>query len=267
MFFVDEGPIADPGEDCHIKRISTYWTSPTYSPASLASFRSFLAKKGFPNARTARFPVTTIEVKPSEKCNMGLPAIKITQANEDRLTADNNWPTSSLWNYWYEWRTDIYTRWVDAITTAAWEVWGDGKNPKWRGCGFSDPPHWYTRELGLDLEKLAKVKHVDYLICGYYGTLHYQRIKETALRNGKKWGGMIELGYYGKPKGNDPKWIVSGFKQLVNDGASVIYVYPTATFQTNRKNLPESQRTCGLYYMPEQIAAWAECVQWLETRK
>jgi hypothetical protein len=257
--------MADPGDDCHIKTVSTYWTSPTYSPACLASFRSFLAKKGFPNARTAKFPVTTVEVKPSDSCNMGLPAIKITKANQDRLIADNQWPNSPLWKHWYDWRSDLHAHWVDAITTAAWEVWG--KNPKWQGCAFNAPPHWYVPGLGPDLEKLAKLKHLDYIDSGYFGTLHYQQVKAASLRNGKKWGGTVELGYYGRPKGNDPKWIVSGFKQMVNDGASIIFIYPTATFQRDRKNLPESQRTCGLYYMPEQIAAWAECVKWLATRK
>lgn len=267
MFMVDEVIMAEPGDDCHVKTVSTYWSSPTYSPACLASFRNFLAKKGYPDAQTAKFPVTTVEVKPSNSCNMGLPAIKITRANQDRLIADNQWPNSPLWKHWYDWRSELHAKWVDAITTAAWEVWGNGKNPKWQGCAFNAPPHWYVPGLGPDPEKLAKLKHLDYIDSGYFGRLNYGKIKEVALRNGKKWGGTVELAYYGRPQGNPPGDIITRFKQMVNDGASIIFLYPTTAFQTNRDHLPEAQRTNGLYYMPEQIAAWKTCAEWLKTRK
>ena len=263
IFIIDEVAMAAPGDDFWCKPISTYWTSPTYSKAALASFQNFLAGKGFRGAKTAKFPVTTIEIKPGTNCNMGLPAIKIGESNQDRLVADNDWPESPLWKYWYAWRTELYVQWVNGITTVADEVWGN--NPKWQGCVISHPPWWYTKEMGLDLEKLAKVKHLDYLVCGYAGGLNYQKIKAAAKRNGKKWGGMIQLGSYGQPTGQNPDDIIKLFKQLVKDGASIIYVYPTVAFQKNRKNLPAEERKNGLYYMPEQITAWETCVQWLET--
>jgi len=265
IFIIDEVVMAASGEEFWCKPISTYWTSPTYSKASLAAFQKFLAGKGFPGAKTAKFPVTTIEVKPGTNCNMGLPAIKIGESNQDRLVADNKWPKSPLWKYWYEWRTELYVQWIDGITTVAYDVWG--KNPKWQGCVISQPPSWYTKELGIDLEKLAKVKHLDYLVCGYAGGVNYQKIKAAAKRNGKKWGGMIQLGSYGESAGKDPADIINLFKQLVKDGASIIYVYPTVAFQTNRKNLPPEERKNGLYYMPEQVAAWETCVKWLATNK
>ena len=265
IFIIDEVVMATPGDEFWCNSISTYWTSPTYSKASLASFQKFLAGKHFRGAKTARFPVTTITVKPGKNCNMGLPAFKIGESNQDRLVADNDWPQSLLWKYWYEWRTALYVRWIDGITTVACEVWG--KNPKWQGCVFSSPPWWYTKELGLDLEKLAKVPRLDYLVCGYTGGLNYDKIKAVAERNGKKWGGMIELGRYGQPTGQNPNDIISLFKRIVEDGASIIYVYPTVAFQTNRKNLPVEERKNGLYYMPEQVAAWKTCVQWLAQRQ
>ena len=43
------------------------------------------------------------------------------------------------------------------------------------------------------------------------------------------------------------------FKQVVADGASIIYVLPTATFQTNRKKPSAENRKNVLYCMPEQI--------------
>jgi len=95
--------------------------------------------------------------------------------------------------------------------------------------------------------------------------VQYQNIKAAAQRNGKKWGGIIELGRYGQPTGQAPDDIIRIFKQLVKDGASIIYVYPTVAFQTNRKNLSAEERKNGLYYMPEQIAAWETCVKWLES--
>ena len=265
IFIIDEVVMAAPGDEFWCKPISTYWTSPTYSKASLASFQQFLSGKSFPGAETAKFPVTTIEVKPGTNCNMGLPAIMIGESNQDRLVADNDWPKSALWAYWYEWRTELYIRWIDAITTMAYDVWG--KNPKWQGCAFSSPPGWYTKELGLNLDKLAKVPHLDYLVCGYNGGVQYQKIKSAAQKNGKKWGGMLELGRYGQSTGQNPNNIIKLFKQIVNDGASIIYVYPTVAFQTNRKNMPTEERKNGLYYMPEQIAAWETCVKWLERRQ
>lgn len=264
IFIIDEVALAKSGDDFWCKPISTYWTSPTYSKASLTSFQKFLAKKGFMGAMTAKFPVTTIEVKPGTYCNMGLPAIKIGESNKDRLVSDNNWPKSRLWKYWYEWRTELYARWIDGITAVAHEAWG--KNPKWQGCVFSTPPWWYKKEMGLDLEKLANVPHLDYLVCGYTGGLNYQEIRTAAKRNGKKWGGMVELGRYGQATGQNPEDIIKLFKQMVADGASIIYVFPTVAFQTNRKNPSDKDRKNGLYYMPEQIAAWEACMKWLNAR-
>jgi hypothetical protein len=78
---------------------------------------------------------------------------------------------------------------------------------------------------------------------------------------------MVELGRYEQPTGQNPADIIKLFKQIVKDGASIIYVYPTVAFQTNRKNLPAEERKNGLCYMPEQIAAWETCVKWLERRQ
>jgi len=126
MLVTDEQIMASPGGNSpHVNKMSTYWTSPTYSKESLGtiaapgSFRHYLAAAGYPRAATARFPVTTVAVEASPSANMGLPAVPLTADNADRLEADNGWPNSTLWRHWYGWRTEVYAEWVDGVTTAA----------------------------------------------------------------------------------------------------------------------------------------------------
>lgn len=64
MFVCDEQIMASPGGNSpHANRMSTYWTSPTYSRQALGaidapgSFRHYLAEVGYPGASTAKFPV------------------------------------------------------------------------------------------------------------------------------------------------------------------------------------------------------------------
>ncbi|HJN14052.1 MAG TPA: hypothetical protein QGH10_01105, partial [Armatimonadota bacterium] len=202
MLVCDEQVMAAPGGNSpHANRMSTYWTSPTYSKQALGStdapgsFRHYLAAAGYPEAATAKFPVTTEAVEPGPGANMGLPAVPLNADNGDRLQADNEWPDSPLWQHWYAWRADVYAEWIDAVTTAAYGVWGERSD--WQGCAVSAPQYYYDPALGLDVDKIAGVPHVDYVVAGYYSGTQFQAVKTAALRHGKKWGGMVELSHYG----------------------------------------------------------------------
>ncbi len=261
MFCIDEVTIGSTGKSPYPSNISTYWTSPTYSLESLKSFRKYLRKKGYPNADNAKFPVTTESMKADGYRSVGLPAIKIDDSNRDRLQADNNWPNSNLWSYWYDWREDLFTSWVDTITTEAVKIWGN--LPDWQGCAVSYPEHWYTPALGTNLNKLAALPNVDYLVAGYYSGGRYAKVKEAALRHGKKWGGMIEWFHYGNKDGVDPDVILKTFYDQVDAGASFMLLYPGTIF---RKDYPSDGPNAdrGLAYSPTHIEVWRKCVEWLE---
>ena len=51
------------------------------------------------------------------------------------------------------------------------------------------------------------------------------------------------------------------FREAVEAGASVINVYAGNNFRTDRAEPQDN----GLYYMPEQVTAWDECVHELGT--
>ena len=265
MFLSDEQIIASPGSNSpHVNRMSTYWTSPTYSKAALGSvevpgsFRHYLAAAGYPDAATARFPVTTVAVEASSKANMGLPAVPIDAGSSDRLQEDNGWPDANLWKHWYGWRTEVYKEWVEVLMTAAHDTWAG--QPQWLGCAFAAPYYYYDPALGLDVDKIASVRHLDYVVAGYYSGKNFQAVKRAALQHGKKWGGMVELSHYGNQEGVAPEAIISTFKANVDAGASIMLAYAGANFRSDR---PEPNKT-GAYYMPDQVAAWGECIKWLE---
>lgn len=104
------------------------------------------------------------------------------------------------------------------------------------------------------------LRHVDYVVAGYFSGKNFQAVRDAARRQGKKWGGMVELSHYGQREGVAPEAIIDTFKANVEAGASIMLVYAGANFRTDRKT-PNDQ---GTYYMPAQVAAWAECIQWLE---
>ncbi len=264
MYLADEQIMASPGDnEPYINRMSTYWTSPTYSRQALGaadapgSFRHYLAARGYPEAATARFPVTTVAVEPGAKANMGLPAVPLNAGNADRLQTDNEWPSSPLWRHWYDWRTEVYKEWVDGVTSAAHDTWGREVN--WQGCALAAPYYWYDEALGLDPDKIASVPHVDYLVAGYYSGMNFQAVKTAAEKHGKKWGGMVELSHYGQREGVTPGAIIDIFKANVEAGASLMLAYAGANYRTDRPDPGET----GAYYMPAQVAAWDECIRWL----
>jgi len=265
MFFADEVLVGSPGDNYDCQRISTYWTSPTYSIESLAGFRAYLARVGYVGAKTARFPVTTIAVGKSGKANAGLPAVPLTDANRERLVADNDWPDSPLWRHWYAWREDVYAAWLDAATTTAHETWGH--RPQWLGCMYVMPQCWRVTGVGQNIEKIIAQPHVDYLVSGYMSGWSFQDVKSAAEQAGKHWGVAVDLSHYGTAKGSDPHGIRQTFKAAVEAGASLVTCYAGCNFRTDRKNPTEELRNTGCYYMPEQIAAWTDCIQWIEGRQ
>jgi len=265
MFYVDEVIMGSSGKKAWSRKISTYWTSPTYSMESLASFRRFLAAKAYPDAASARFPITTVAVKPSRKANMGLPAIPLTPKNSDRLIADNNWPDSKLWKHWYEWRVQLYTHWLDTITTLAYEANKNNKN--WLGCMYEMPVHWMVPALGQDLKQIVKLPHVDYVIAGYTTGRRYAEVKKIADAAEKKWGLQIEVSRYKHREGMSVDYIKKIFKDAVNDGASLITCYAGSTLIKSNVNVPENMRRNGWYYMPEQAKAWNSCIDWLKKNR
>ncbi len=262
MFYADEILLGGAGKKSHVNRPSTYWTSPTYSTEALASFRHFLARKKYPRAFEAKFPVTTVAVEPGVNANMGLPAIRITEQNKDRLVADNNWSESPLWQYWYHWRTGLYTRWLDTVTTLAYKA--NKNNPNWMGCYFEMPMHWMIPELGIDIQEIAQLPHVDYLIAGYTTGERYAPLKQIAETAGNKWGLQIEVSRYGRKEGMPVEYIENTFKKAVNDGASLITCYAGMSFRTDLKTPPLHYQNNGWSYKPEQAKTWKACIQWLK---
>lgn len=260
MFYQDEITLAQAGQNFWFHPISTYWTSPTYSEDSLRSFRAYLAAHEYPGADEARFPVTTVAVEPGAEANEGLPAVPLTEENRARLQEDNDWPHSALWQHWYAWREDLYAAWMDTATTVAAQACDS--NPGWRGCIYVMPVTWIKTELGQNLEKLAALPHLDIISAGYMSGTRVEPFREAALREGKQWGATVELCHYGEQEGMPPERIEEVFRAAVEAGAAVVNVYAGANFRTARSEPSES----GLYYMPEQVRAWDECVRWLRER-
>lgn len=260
MFYQDEIILGQPGQNFWFQPISTYWTSPTYSEESLASFRAHLAAHDYPGADEARFPVTTVVVEPGGQANEGLPAVPLTEQNRARLQEDNDWPNSPLWQHWYTWREDLYAAWMDSATTVATQACD--ASPGWRGCMYIMPVTWIKTELGQNLDKLAALPHLDIISAGYMSGTRFEPFREAALRAGKRWGATVELCHYGEQEGMAPERVREVFRAAVEAGAAVINVYAGANFRTARSEPRES----GLYYMPQQVQAWDECVQWLRER-
>lgn len=265
MLYTDEVILGSPGPNAHYQRMSTYWTSPTYSREALSAFRGYLASKGHAGADTERFPVTTVAVPKSGKANAGLPAVPIIDTNRDRLVEDNHWPDSARWQHWYAWREDVYVAWLDGVTTAACETWGD--RPQWLGCSYEAPWFWIVTGLGQNLDKIAALPHLDYLVAGYLSGARFERVKATAERAGKQWGIQVELCHYGKPKGIAPDVIRKRFRAAVEAGAATVTCYAGCNFRTDRANPSEGRRKTGLYHMPQQVDAWADCIRWLGERQ
>lgn len=255
MLVVDEEVMAKPGRDFWFRPISTFWTSPTYSEASLSSFKRFLARRPGAGALAARFPVTTAAVKPGPQANEGLPAVPLGEHNRALLVADNAWPDSPLWKAWYDWRCELYASWLGAACAEAYARWGRDK--RWLGCCYVMPDHWAKKALGQDLSAIAAQPHVDYVCAGYMSGTHFDWFAYAASLYRKKWGALVQLCTYGKRQGTQPEVIKKTFKAAVDAGADIIHVYAGANFRTDRREPKDT----GLYYMPEQVKAWEECLR------
>jgi len=258
LYFVDEVILIDPGPDAHEKRMSGYWTSPTWSAAALEDFRRFVAAGDYP-ALTGeiRFPVTTVAVEPSAKFNQGLPAVPITAENRDWLVADDHYPDSPLWQAWFDWRENLLTDLHAMQFELAERIFSD--NPGWKGCMASSPTFWFCRESGLNADKIAAIPELDYLVAGYLNGRNLMQLAPAAAAHGKRLGGMIELAVYGNPDGVDPAAIEENFRTQVAKGAQLMLVYPLASFRRDRP-ASSSWHAVGMDYKPLQIAAWRNCL-------
>ncbi len=263
MFFVDEQILIAPGPNAHEQRMSAYWSSPTYSPEALADFRRFLTERGFTGAAEARFPVTTVAVAAGPDANMGLPAIPLTEANQDYLAADDNWPDSPLWQAWYQWREELLTQWTATQLQVARDVFSD--NPNWLGTMVSSPTFWFSPYTGLNAERIAALPEVDYLVAGYMNGRNIDVLLPAARKFDKHPGGMIELAIYGTPDGVDPAYIVRNFTNQLDRGAELMLVYPLSVFREDRKDSEEWHKL-GMDYKAPQIQAWRQCVEILNQR-
>ena len=259
MFYQDEIIIGQPGQNFWYQPISTYWTSPTYTEEALASVRAYLAGQGYAETPEARFPVTTKAVEPGAAANEGLPAVPLTEANDHLLQEDNDWPGSPLWQHWYTWREIEYAKWLDTATTVAAEQWGG--DSRWIGCFYIMPFHWAKTGLGQNLDCIAALEHLDFICSGYMSGTRFEPFRQAAEKAGKRWGATLELCHYGKREGQPPETIREVFREAVEAGASVINVYAGNNFRTDRAEPQDN----GLYYMPEQVTAWDECVHELGT--
>ncbi|QDS99142.1 hypothetical protein [Adhaeretor mobilis] len=259
LYYIDETILGDPGEKAHFQRISTYWTSPTYSVAALESFREFLKNRSYPDADNAKFPVTTKVVAPNSKANMGLPAIPLTKHNSDWLVPDNNWPDSSLWMHWYDWREGLLVKLYSSQIELAEKVFSD--NPNWKGSMVSAPTFWFCRETGADPDKIAGIPKLDYLVAGYMTGHNLMKLKPSTNKHGSKLGGMIELTRYGSLKSQDPKATLKRFKVQVDNGAELILIFPLANMNKHRNSRELDE--IGMNYRPACIELWRECVGYL----
>ena len=255
LYYQDEIVLGSPGPNFWYQPISTYWTSPTYSEESLASFRLYLTRQGFPEPSSTRFPATTVAVESGPKANDGLPGLKLDGEMGRLLQEDNDWPDSKLWNHWYAWRETLYARWLDVSTRVAAERWGD--DPGWMGTLYVMPAHWAKAGLGQNLDRIAALKHVDFISAGYMSGTRFQAFKAAAEAGNKKWGATVELCHYGKREGCPPDAIKKTFREAVAAGASIINVYAGNNFRTDRPDPKDN----GLYYMPAQVEAWDQCVR------
>jgi len=258
-FFIDEFIFISPGKDAHLKIMSAYWTSPTYSDAALADFRRYVAGKGYRCLlEPVRFPVTTRENKDT-KFDTALPAVPITAENSAYLIADDNFPESTLWQAWCDWREDLMSR-IQADQFALAEK-TYSENPNWQGCVASSPTFWFNRTSGLNADKIAALPQVKYLVAGYMNGRNLMKLKPAADRNGKQLGGMVELSTYGVQAPEPREKVVGSFKDQVGKGATLMLMYPLANF--NPAYTDEKMDKKGLSYRPEQIRTWEECVDFL----
>jgi hypothetical protein len=272
MVSIDEESLITIGSNSDSKRISSYWTSPTYSAAALTAFRAYLTAQSYPGAATAKFPVTTVAVAvdtvvDGKQINTALPAFVIDGTNDSYLEADNSWPSSTLWTHWYNWRVTLMTAYISMQATAA--VAAFASNPKWKGAVFSTPVHWYNVDTATDLASICQIADISYVFAGYTtgSRANLATLAPTIQRYGKKLGGMIELTEYGQVStSGDPINRVTDFTQQTTSGkAKAMLLYPIANFNTSRNS--SSQRAVGTAYWGGGVAAWRECLQSLEARK
>jgi len=263
LYYIDETILgAAPGENAYRMRISAYWTSPTYSTIALENFRKYLQTNSYPNADTAKFPVTTVKVAPSSKADMGLPAIPINEKNSDFLVADNDWPESHLWKLWYDWREEILTKLYSSEIELAEKIFSN--NPNWQGTMASAPTFWFCRETGANPDKIAGIPKLKYLVAGYMNGHNLLKLKPSTGKYGKKLGGMIELTRHGRIESQDTAATFESFKNQINNGAELILFYPLANMNKHRNS--EEQNKIGMNYRPSCEELWGKCAKYLEDK-
>jgi hypothetical protein len=192
-------------------RLKPWYQAPFFSEAALADFRRHCSDSA------ARFPAK--------------PYVKETdRTNPNAAAAD--------WDRWYDWLSSVYARMVQVQAQAFAEANAD--NPGYRGTIWFQNVDWVGREYATDLEKIAALPEVNYLVAEYVTRAdapQWRRFKYHATKHNKPLSSFVNIGWYDPPKPGRVRYegaddaFEAACRLGVDERAAMISLYPTEGLQ------------------------------------
>ena len=175
-FFFNEEKLQSPWD-------SSYLEGPTYSTNALAWFREYTTAKYGPAYGQIRFPVSPLSIGIAGGSNAvaGRVVLDASVTNRLEFTTDPD-----RWAKWWEWRQVMFAHLLDGYTRNLAEL--NAGNPHWKGAiHFISPATAWSLKPGLNLELIARIPHLDWMImentrAHTYGTALVQTEEEIRLQ-------------------------------------------------------------------------------------
>ena len=152
-FFFNEEKMQSPWDP-------SYLDGPTYSSNSLAWFREYSAAKYGSAYSQIRFPISPLAVDVVGGTNETAYTVVLDASVTNRavITSDPD-----HWAKWWEWRQVMFAHLLDGYTRNLAEL--NAGNPHWKGAiHFISPSTAWSLKPGLNLELLARIPHLDWMV-------------------------------------------------------------------------------------------------------
>ena len=249
------------------------WSAATYSAEGLAWFREYTAGKYGAAYAGIKFPLPAVPSMLTDEWEGKSIRVEGALAERAEPTRDPD-----VWAKWWEWREVVFATEIAGYATRLAEL--NAENANWRGMVlFVSPILSFTRRGGLNMDQLAKVKGLDWLVMentrlkGYGSTaadmeeevrLQLEAGKAASERGGAGFGSYVMVHAYPYPQvvngvttavcrtewvTNDVDWAVDGaFRSKVVVPYSAVMLmdrppdYTNTTWQ-NTRYLPEAEDT------------------------
>ncbi len=253
----------------------TPWDAATFSAAGLRWFREYMVAKHGASYAGIKFPLPALPSMLTPGWEGKEIRVEGELAERAEMTRDPD-----IWAKWWEWREVVFATEIKGYASRLAEL--NAANTNWQGMVlFVSPALAFTRRSGLNMEQLAKVKGVDWIVMEntrlkQYGSepgdleeeirLQLEAAKTASDRGGAGFGSYVMVHAYIDPIVEDgvtnanwkAAWVRNDVDWAVDRSFQSQIVVPYSAVMLMDRPQGTTTNWQNTHYLPEAEDLWLE---------